>query len=72
MISLSRGSGRIDIVTDMYPDGINLKELTQTDRGVGARVNFNDEDEFPADFSTDFLRQTENKRFFTRILFPKL
>ena len=60
----SKGSTRIDIVTDLYPDGITLKEMTQTSRGVGMRVNFDRDTKFPNDFSTDFLRTTENKRAF--------
>ena len=57
---LSRKSARIDVICDMYPEGLNLKELIQIERGVGSHVIFDDETEFPSDFASNLLRQNEN------------
>ena len=42
--NLSRRSARIDIVCDMYPEGLNLKELIQNERGVGTFIKFPQEE----------------------------
>ena len=60
----SKGCARVDIVTDSYPDGINLKEITQNSRGIGMHVEFDNNTPFPVDFASDFLRRPENKRKF--------
>lgn len=70
--NLSRRSVRMDIVCDMYPEGLNLKELIQTERGVGTQVSFDNETEFPSDFASNFLRQNENKRVFYPYLVDKI
>ena len=48
-------------MTDSYPDGINLKEMTQHHRGIGEDVEFDNNTPFPVDFARDFLRRSENK-----------
>ena len=62
LMKLSRFCLRLDIVTDSYLEGPNLKESLQVERGTGKRLKFNDDTEFPAHFSFDFLRDSENKR----------
>ena len=52
---------RVDIVTDSYSDGINLKEMTQHHRSIGEHVHFDKNTPFPIDFARDFLRRSENK-----------
>ena len=72
LMSLSRESVRLDIVTDTYPEGMNLKEQLQVERGVGKRMNFHDDTDFPSDFASDFLRNSENKRNFYPYLIDKI
>ena len=48
-------------MTDSYPDGINLKEMTQHRRGIGMHVEFDNSTPFAIDFAIDFLRRSENK-----------
>ena len=54
----------MDIVTDIYPEGPNLKKSLQMERGTGKHLKFNDDTEFPANFSSDLLRNSDNKREF--------
>ena len=61
LMKLSRFCLRLDIVTDSCPEGPNLKESLQVERGTGNRLKFKDDTEFPAHFSSDFLRNSENK-----------
>ena len=58
----SKGCVRVDTMTDSYPDGINLKEMTQHRRGIGMHVEFDNNTPFPIDFARDFLRRSEGKR----------
>ena len=51
-------------MTDLYPDGINLKEITQHRRGIRRHVEFDNNTPFPINFASDFLRQSENNRKF--------
>ena len=44
---LSRRSARIDIVCDLYPEGLNLKESIQIERGIGVQLNFDNGTVFP-------------------------
>ena len=62
LMKLSRFCLRLDSVTDSYHEGPNLKESLQVERGTGTRLKFNDDTEFPAHFSSDLLRNSENKR----------
>ena len=64
----SKGCAKVDIVTDSYADGINLKEMTQHRKGIGMRVEFDNNTPFPTDFASDFLRRSENKRKFYQYL----
>ena len=43
LMKLSRNCNRMDVVTDSYREGINLKESLQIERGVGKRLQFTDE-----------------------------
>ena len=45
---------RVDIVTDTYANGINLKEMTQHCSGTGMHVEFDNNIPFPTDFASDF------------------
>ena len=51
-------------MTDLYPDGINLNEITQHRRGIGMHVEFDNNTPFPIDFASDFLRRSENNHKF--------
>ena len=53
----SQEFARVDIVTDTYPNGINLKEMTQNYRGTGIHVEFDNNIPFPTDFAGDFHRR---------------
>ena len=50
-------------MTNLYPDGINLKEMTQHSRGNEMHVEFDNNTLFPIDFVSDFLRRSENNKF---------
>ena len=50
--------------TDTYPEGPNLKGSSQMERGTGKHLKFNDDTEFPANFSSDLLRNSDSKREF--------
>ena len=50
-------------MTNLYPDGINLKEMTQNSRGNEMHVEFDKNTLFPIDFVSDFLRRSENNKF---------
>ena len=52
--NLSIRSARIDIVCDLYPEGLNLKESIQIERGIGIQLNFDNDTEFPSDFASNF------------------
>ena len=45
--NLSRRSARIDIICDLYPEGLNLKESFQNERGIGVQLNFDNDNEVP-------------------------
>ena len=72
LMELSRDCPRLDIVTDSYPEGTNLKESLQMERGIGKRIKFNDDTEFPANFASDFLRNSDNKREFYPYVVDKI
>ena len=46
---LSRRSARIDVVCHLYPEGLNLKESIQIERGTGVQLNFDNDTKFPSD-----------------------
>ena len=62
--NLSRRSARIDIVCDLYPEDLNLKESIQIERGIAVQLNFDNDTEFLSDFASHFIKKTENKRVF--------
>ena len=62
--NLWRRSATIDIVCDLYPKGLNLKESIQIERVIGVQLSFDNDAEFPSDFASNFLRKNENKRMF--------
>ena len=66
--NLSGRSARRDIVCDLYPEGLNLKESIQIERGIGVQLNFDNDTTFPSDFASNFLRKNENKC----VLYPYL
>ena len=70
--NLSGRSARTDIVCDLYPEDLNLKESIQIERGIGVQSNFDNETEFPSDFASNFLRKNENKRVFYPYLMDKI
>ena len=70
--NLSRRSARINIVCDLYPGGLNLKESIQIKRGIGVQLNFDNDTEFPSDFASNFLRKNESKRVFSPCLVDKI
>ena len=70
--NLSRRSTRIDIVCDLYPEGLNLKELIQIERGIGVQLNFDNDTVFPSDFASNFLRKNKHKRVFYPYLVDKI
>ena len=50
--NLPRRSARIDILCDLYPEDLNLKESIQIERGIhGVQLNFDNDTEFPSDFT---------------------
>ena len=52
---------RLDIVADHYYP-FSIKSPTRQDRGTGgSRLLFREDTPFPSDFSTDFLKNSENK-----------
>ena len=57
----SKRCARIDIVKNLYPVSINLKEMTQHRRGIGMHVEFDNNTPFPINFASDFLRRSEKK-----------
>ena len=69
--NLSRRDARIDIVCDLYPEGLNLKESILIERGIGVQLNNDNYTEFPSDFALNFLRENENKRLFYPCLVGK-
>ena len=71
-MKLSRNCNRMDVVTDSYREGINLKGNLQIERGVGNRLQFTDESKFPSNFGSDFLRNTENKIHFYPYVIDKI
>ena len=70
--NLPRRSTRIDIVCDLYPEGLNLEESIQTERGIGVQLNFDNDTEFPSDFASNFPRKNENKLVFYPYLMDKI
>ena len=70
--NLSRRNARINIVCDLYPGGLNLKESIQIERGIGVQLNFDNDTEFPSDFASNFLRKNESKRVFSPCLVDKI
>ena len=62
--NLWRRSATIDIVCDLYPKGLNLKESIQIERVIAVQLSFDNDAEFPSDFASNFLRKNENKRVF--------
>ena len=69
---MSRRSARIDIVCDLYPEGLNLKELIQIEGGIGVQLNFDNDTVFPSDFASNFLRKNKHKRVFYPYLVDKI
>ena len=69
---MSRRSTRIDIVCDLYPEGLNLKELIQIERGIGVQLNFDNDTVFLSDFASNFLRKNKHKRVFYPYLVDKI
>ena len=69
---LSRRSARIDIVCDLYQEGLNIKESIQIERDISVQLKFDNDTEFPSDFASDFLRKIENKRVFYPYLVDKI
>ena len=69
---LSRRSANIDIVCDLYPKGLNLKETIQIERVIGVQLYFDIDTEFPSDFASNFLRKNENKLMFYPYLVDKI
>ena len=69
--NLSRRDARIDIVCDLYPEGLNVKESILIERGIGVQLNNDNYTEFPSDFASNFLRENENKRLFYPYLVGK-
>ena len=69
---MSRRSTRIDIVCDLYPEGLNLKELIQIERGIRVQLNFDNDTVFPSDFASNFLRKNKHKRVFYPYLVDKI
>ena len=63
---------RIDIICDLYPESLNLKESIQIKRGIGVQLNFDNDTEFSSDFTSNFLRKNENKGVFYRCLVDKI
>ena len=69
---MSRRSARIDVVCDLYPEGLNLKELIQIEGGIGVQLNFDNDTVFPSDFASNFLRKNKHKRVFYPYLVDKI
>ena len=58
---LGQFATRLDIVADHYYP-FSIKSPTRQDRGTGgSRLLFREDTPFPSDFSTDFLKNSENK-----------
>ena len=62
----------IDIVSDLYPEDLNLKESLQIKRGIGVQLNVDNDAKFPSDFASNFLRKSENKHVFYPYLVDKI
>ena len=69
---LSRGKyfRRCDVACDRYFEG-SLKEGVRHDRGSGTKIYFDENSKFPASFSQDFLRYSENKKQLNMFLAQK-
>ena len=61
LCNLSRRSLRIDTVCDLYPEGLNLQESIQIERGTDVQLNFDNDPEFPSDLASNFMRENEKK-----------
>ena len=62
---------RVDVVCDRYFNG-SLKEQIRTQRGVGTRLHFSDDTQFPSTFRSNFLHNSENKNELNEYLANKL
>ena len=69
-MEIAKSYDRIDIVLDRYFTD-SLKEQTRGSRGVGTRVLFDDDSEFPRDFRKEFLHNSLNKNDFNEYLAQK-
>ena len=49
--NLSRIIARIDIVSDLYPEDLKLKESIQIERDIGVQLNFEKDTYFHSDFT---------------------
>ena len=70
--SLSRRSASIDIECDLNRESLNIKESIQTERGIGAQLNFDNDTDFSSDFESHFLGKNESKRVFYPYLVDKI
>ena len=62
---------RVDVVCDRYFND-SLKEQIRTQRGVGTRLHFSDDTQFPYTFRSNFLHNSENKNELNEYLANKL
>ena len=62
---------RIDVICDQYFKN-SLKNLTRSERGCGSSIIFDGQTPFPNDFTTNFLKHSENKEKLNHFLADKL
>ena len=70
VMELAKSYDRVDVVFDRYFTD-SLKEQTRDSRGVGTRVLFDDDSEFPRDFRKEFLHNSLNKNDLNEYLAQK-
>ena len=55
-------------MADQYPDGINLKEITQHCRDILIHAEFDNSTLFSIDFANDFFRRSEKRKFYSYLV----
>ena len=71
IMGVAQSYQRIDVVCDRYFQD-SLKEQPRRLRGVGTMFEFSDDTPFPANFSDDFLHNSQNKNMLNEYLAVKM
>ena len=70
ILSIGKDFKRCDVICDRYFED-SLNEGVRHDRGSGIKINFDENSKFPASFSQDLLRNSENKEQMNMFLAQK-